>query len=158
MHISARQVHTVTLVFCVVVLGACGLSKPLPRFDSYAHYVSDGNVALYWNCSRPEPGVVQVAGWANNPYYSEPIKDLGFTLYGEDARGGDISSAQASATSYMIFMMDLTPLTIDLRTVGGEVQYQLWYHYYFSGNRLAQGGLNTNWHNMANNVCAGLTP
>ncbi len=103
MHISTRRLHAVTLPIFAVALGACGLGEPLPPFDKYAHYVSDSNVALYWNCSRPEPGVVQVAGWANNPYYPQPIKDLGFTLYGEDARGGDISSAQASAKSYLIF-------------------------------------------------------
>ncbi len=158
MHISTRRPHAVTLAFFAVALGACGLAKPLPPLDRYAHYVTDGNVALYWNCSRPEPGVVQVAGWANSPYYSQPIKDLGFTLYGEDARGGDISSAQASAKSYLIFMMDPSLFTIDLRIAGGEVQYQLWYHYYFSGSREAQGGLSDYWHNMANNVCAGLGP
>ncbi len=55
-------------------------------------------------------------------------------------------------------MMDPSPFTIDLRIAGGEVQYQLYYYYYFSGKREAKGGLGDYWHNMANNVCAGLAP
>jgi hypothetical protein len=158
MHMSTRCLHTITLLFCAIGLAACGLGKPLPPLGSYAHQLSDGNVTLYWDCSRPEPGVVRVAGWANNPYYPQPIKDLGFTLYGENAQGSDISSAQAYAQSYTIFTMDPTPFTINLQTAGGEVQYQLFYHYYFSGDREANVGLSDYWHNMANNVCAGLAP
>ena len=112
MPISTRRLHAVTLAVFAVALGACGLGKPLPPLDSYAHQINGGNVALYWNCSCPKPGIVRVAGWANNLYYPMPIKDLGFTLYGENAQGSDLSSAQAYAKSYTIFMMDPSPLAL----------------------------------------------
>jgi hypothetical protein len=94
MHISTRQLQRVTLAILTVALGACGLGKPLPPLESYAHQISDGNVAHYWDCSRPEPEIVRVAGGMNNPYYPQPIKDQGFTLDGKNAQSSDFSSAQ----------------------------------------------------------------
>ncbi len=158
MHISTRRPHAFIVTLFAVPLAACGLAKPLPDFDSFAHRVSDSTVALYWNCSRPEPGVVQVAGWANNPYYPQPITDLGFILYGVSAQGGDISTAHASAQAYEFFTNDPTPFTINLYTVGGEVRYDLVYHYLFQGGPRNGVGIGLQQQNMARNVCAGLGP
>jgi hypothetical protein len=155
---STRRIHAAIITFLAVAMTACGLGKPMPPLDSYAHRVTDGNVALYWDCSRPEPGLVRVAGWANNPYFPQPIKDLGFNLYGANAQGSDISSAKASAQAYQIFTNAPTPFTINLYTTGGEVSYSLFYDYYFSGNPGAEIGLGDYWRNMANNACAGLAP
>jgi hypothetical protein len=71
MHISTRRLQTLMLP-PGSLLAACGLATPMP-LDSYAHTVTDGTVALYWNCSRPQPALVRVEGWANNPYYPQPI-------------------------------------------------------------------------------------
>ena len=158
MHIPTKRVHSVTLAFCAFVLGACGLGKPMPPLDSYAHQGGDGNVALYWNCNRPETGLVQVAGWANNPYYPEPITELAFTLYGLNAQGGTVSTAQASAKAFQIFTMEPTPFSIDLHTTGAEVQYQLLYSYYLSANFAANPGRGNYWRNVVDNICGGLAP
>ncbi len=31
--------------------------------DSFSHRVATSEVVLYWNCSRPESGVLRLAGW-----------------------------------------------------------------------------------------------
>ena len=88
MHISPRRCHTFVLVLYAIALTACGLVKPMPPPESFSHRISDGTAALYWNCSRPGTGLVRVEGWANNPYYPGPIKDLEFILYGVNAQDG----------------------------------------------------------------------
>ncbi len=158
MHISMRWLHALIVTLFALALAACGLAKPLPNFDSFAHRVSDSTVALYWNCSRPEPGLVRMEGVVNNPYYPQPITDLGFTLYGVSAQGGDISTAHANAQAYEIFTNDPTSFTINLHTVGGEVRYDLVYHYLFQGGHGGGSGIGQQQQNMARNVCAGLAP
>ncbi len=74
--------------------------KCVGHLDSFAHRISDGTAALYWNCSRPGGGLVRVEGWANNPYYPGPIKDLELILYGVNAENGTVSQPKASAQAY----------------------------------------------------------
>jgi hypothetical protein len=151
-------VRAVTLAFVAFVLSACGMAKPLPSVDSYAHQLNDGNVALFWNCSRPEPALVQVSGWANSPFYPQPIRELEFTLYGVNAQGITVSTAQASAQALQIFTNNPVPFIINLDTTGGEVEYHFLYNYYFPGDREAQLAPGDYWRKVANNVCAGLAP
>lgn len=163
MHISPRRCRTLILVLCVVALTACGLAKPMPPFDSFAHRISDGTVFLYWNCSRPAPGAVRVEGWANNPDSPQPIKDLEFILYGVNAQESTVSQAKASAQAYLIQTNEPSPFSVDLKTVGGEVRYDMVYQYWGSGDdgmgRRGGGGFGgERQQNMARNVCVGLAP
>jgi hypothetical protein len=162
MHISPRQCRTLMLVLCVVALTACGLAKPMPPFDSFAHRISDGTLFLYWNCSRPAPGAVRVEGWANNPDSPQPIKDLEFILYGVNAQESTVSQAKASAQAYLIQTNEPTTFAIDLKTVGAEVRYDLVYEYWGAGDSgmgfRGGGGGSPRQQNMARDVCAGLTP
>lgn len=161
MQMAPRQCRMPTLVFCVVALTACGLAKPMPPFDSFAHRISDGTLFLYWNCSRPAPGAVRVEGWANNPDSPQPIKDLEFILYGVNAQERTVSQTKVSAQAYLIQTNDPTTFTIDLKTVGAEVRYDLVYEYWGAGGsgmgRGGGGGLQRQ-QNMARDVCAGLAP
>ncbi len=114
-HVSPRRCRTLMLVLCVVALTACGLAKPMPPFDSFAHRISDGTVSLYWNCSRPAPGAVRVEGWANNPDYPQPIKDLEFILYGVNAQDRTVSQAKGSAQAYLIQTNEPSPSSLTSR-------------------------------------------
>jgi hypothetical protein len=160
MGFAARRLRVLALTVCVVALTACGIAKPMPPFDSFDHRITDGTVALYWNCSRAAAGVVRVDGWANNPYSPGPIKDLEFILYGVNAQGGTVSQVKGSAQSYMIQTNEPSQFTIDLKTVGGEARYDLVYEYYGSadggGGRFGMGGGNQRQQNMARDVCKGM--
>ncbi len=157
MDLSARRFHAMTLAILVVALAACGTAQPMPDFNSFQHRVTDGTVALYWNCSRPGSGVVRVAGVANNPYYPAPIQDLEFRLYGVTAQGNNVSRARASAQDYMIEMNSPSTFTIDLKTQGGENRYDLVYSYMMAARGL-RGAMGGEQQNMARDVCAGLGP
>ena len=84
MRIVTRGAYLLPLL--ALLAGCAGANSSMNvDFSSYAHQVTDGKVALYWNCSRPSPGVVQVQGVANNPYMMVPLEDLEFRLYGVSA-------------------------------------------------------------------------
>jgi hypothetical protein len=150
------------LTLCVIALTACGLAKPMPPFDSFAHRISDGTVSLYWDCSRPAPGAVRVDGWANNPAYPQPINDLEFILYGVNAQESNVSQAKASAQAYLIQTNEPTTFVINLKTVGAEVRYDLVYQYWGGGDSgmgfRGGGGVSQRQQNMARDICAGLAP
>jgi len=158
MDLAARRLYAVTLASLAVALAGCGTARPMPDVNSFAHRVTDNVVVLYWDCSRPAPGVVQVAGVANNPYYMTPVQNLGFRLYGVNTQGSDVSLAQGNAQAFLIYMNSPSPFTLDLKTQGTEVRYDLIYIYRLGqppggARALVAGGERQNY---ARNVCAEL--
>ncbi len=159
MEIDARQFYWI-LTILALVLAACGTAQPMPDFNSFAHRVSDDMVNLYWNCSRPAPGVVRVAGVASNPYSAQPLQDVEFRLYGVNAQGTNVSRARGSAHAFLIYTNDSSPFTIDLKTMGGETRYDLVYSYRVQPEVDQNFALGTGGEaqNFARNICAGLGP
>jgi len=97
-----------------------------------------------------------VSGVANNPYSPVALQDLEFRLYGVNAQGSNVSRARGSAKAYMIYTNDPATFTLDLKTVGGEVRYDMVYSYMLPmEGRIAilTGGERQN---FARNICAGL--
>ncbi len=147
------------LAFALLILtGAC--ATPITdriQDRSYAHEAERGIVNLYWNCSRPEAGLLVVEGYAISPY-TGPVQDLKFRLEGVDAKGAPISQASLVAKSYMIQMMQPEPFRLELRTQGAETSFNLVYTYTAkesSGGQTDTGGPID--HNMlARNVCPNL--
>ena len=158
MEIATRRFYAMTLAILAVALAACGMAQPMPDFNSFAHTVTDDVVVLYWNCSRPSPGVVRVAGWANNPYSPVALQDLEVRVYGVSTQGDNVSRGRGSAQSYMIYTNDPSPFTIDLKSVPGEARYDMTYSYMLPVvGRIAivTGGEKQGY---ASNICAGLGP
>jgi hypothetical protein len=156
------------LLLLPALLTACGGMKTASsmdvNFSSYAHQVTDGKVALYWNCSKPEPGVVRVQGVANNPYMMSPIQDLEFRLYGVSAQGYTMARARADAKDYWIQPNSPSPFTINIQTQGVAVRFDLGYSYMLSGDTGGGGrfgggdSTSAETQNMARNICADLGP
>jgi hypothetical protein len=145
------------LAFLAGALAACGTAQPMPDFNTFAHRVSDDTVVLYWNCSRSAPGVVRVAGVANNPFYGQPIQDLELRVYGVNAQGGNVSRARGSTQDYLIQMNSPSRFTVDLKTVGSEVRYDLVYSYLIEAGGSTREAAGGEQQNFARNICAGLT-
>ena len=123
-------------------LSACAangrVNLPAPAFapyppPGYAHTV-ETHVALYWNCSRPEEGMLRLAGVAVNPWNTQPIRYLQFSLAGVDAHDGMVSQAEAEAGNILLGTMESTPFQLDLRTAGSEVRFDLYYQYRYQEN------------------------
>ncbi len=105
-------------------------STPLPA--AFAHRMDTAEMALFWNCARPESGVLRLEGVAQNPSQAEPISSLQFELVGVDARGHSVSEARADADDYRIDTNQSSPFRLNLRLTGGETRFDLFFQYYFS--------------------------
>jgi hypothetical protein len=100
--------------------------------QGYAHRVATSHVELYYNCSTPSPGGVHLDGLAFNPWSSQPVRALEFELVGVDSRGWSVSEAATQARDYQIFTNQSTPFELDLKTVGSEVRFDMYFAYQFS--------------------------
>ena len=160
---GGRRFYALPLLLLLALLAGCagGASSMNLDFSSYAHQVTDGTVALYWNCSRPAPGVVQVQGVANNPYLGIPLEDLEFRLYGVTAQGYTVTRGRGSAKEYWINTNAPSPFTVSVQTKGAAVKFDLGYSYMLAGNvggGLFGGAMSAEHQNMARNICADLGP
>ncbi len=103
-----------------------------PPLAAYAHRMDTAEMVLFWNCARPEPGVLRLEGIAQNPSQAEPISSLKFELVGVDARGHSVSEARAEAEDYQIGTNQRSAFRLILRLTGGETRFDLFFQYYFS--------------------------
>jgi len=100
----------------------------------FAHRVESSHVALYWNCTRPEPGVLRLEGVAQNPWSSQAVRFLELELVGVDARERTVSEAAAAVPDFLLHTNQISPFRLDVRTVGSEVRFDLFYQYRFQEN------------------------
>ncbi len=128
------------------------------RYDAFARRVSDGTVDLYWNCTRPESGLLRVEGAVHSPYGPGAIYDVELTLYGVDRADRDVSRVQGQTADYQIFTMSSSPFRLDLRLAGGEVRVDLRYQYRgaIGGGNSDEGGQSAFVSNLARDICRGL--
>lgn len=96
--------------------------------DSYSQRAGSARVVLYWNCLRPEPGMLRMQGLAHNPHLAE-LRFLEFELVGVNAREATVSQAGGSAGDVVIRTNQFSPFALDLKTAGSEVRYDLYYTY-----------------------------
>ena len=133
-------------------LSACtesgGLRMPAAEPTIYPpavfdHRMESSHVAIYWNCERPEPGVVRVRGVAHNPWSQQEIRFLELDLVGVDARERSVSQASTALADFLLRTNQISAFDIDLRTQGTEVRFDLYYRYRFqdNGGRLLAGHL-----------------
>jgi hypothetical protein len=112
-------------------LTASGMERtPYPP-PGYSHTVQSGHVALYWNCARPDTGIIQVDGLAFNPWSSQPVRYLEVELVGVDSRERTVSEAGNKAQEFELLTNQSTPFQVNLRPMGGESRFDLYYRYVF---------------------------
>jgi hypothetical protein len=136
------RIRTGVLACLGIALTACaadGTWRPPAASTLYppalfAHRVASSHVALYWNCTRPEPGVVRVEGVAQNPWASQEVRFLELEVAGVDARERYVSQASTALPNFLLGTNQISPFHLDLRTVGSEVRFDLFYQYRFQEN------------------------
>ena len=105
-------------------------SIPYPP-PGYTYHVGNAHVDLWWNCTQPEPGILQMDGVALNPWADQPVLFLEFDLVGVGRNERTVSSIKAEAPDFQLFTGQATPFRLDLRTSGSEVRFDLYYQYRF---------------------------
>ena len=118
-----------------------GARQPSYPPDTFAHRVATSHLVLFWNCSRPELGILQVDGLAFNPWSDQPIRFLAFDLVGVDSGERTVSQVEGEARDFLLGTNRDTPFRLDLRTAGTETRFDLFYRYRFqdSGRSIIAG-------------------
>ncbi len=95
----------------------------------YTHRVATTDVLVYWNCTQPEPGVVEVDGVVQD-IGSPQVRYLELNLVGADSRNSSVSQASASLSDAMLTTNQIAPFHLQLRPAGSERRLDLYYQYY----------------------------
>ena len=99
--------------------------------DVFIHRVATSHVVLYWNCVRTETGVLILEGVAHNPWWAQEVKFLTLEIVGVDGEGHVVSEASGEARDNFIGTNQMTRFRLELRMVGSEVGFDLFYEYRF---------------------------
>lgn len=102
------------------------------------HRVSNAQVVLYWNCTRPEPGVVRLDGVVYSPYFSD-VQFMEFELVGLDPQDAVVSHVTGELPDILLRTNQTSPFRLDLRTAGTEARFDLFYRYKSQGNLRSEG-------------------
>ncbi len=104
------------------------------------HRVSNAQVVLYWNCTRPEPGVVRLDGVVYSPYFSD-VRFMEFELVGLNPQDAVVSHVTGGLPDIQLRTNQTSPFRLDLRTAGTEARFDLFYRYRSQGNLRSEGSL-----------------
>ena len=99
--------------------------------DVFAHRVATSHVVLYWNCSRSEANLLRVDGVAQNPWSPQEVRYLELELVGVNREERIVSETKGAVPNVFLGTNQTSPFRLDLRTVGSEVRFDLYYHYRF---------------------------
>ena len=139
--------HSLMVVAFVMSLAACAAMEapgsgtmPGSPPEAFAHRVATSEVVLLWNCLEPEPGLLRVAGVAQNPGQAQPIGSLEFDLVGVDAQERMTAQTAGAARDLQIRTNQSTSFHLTLKRAGTEVRFDLYYRY-FSGQEFDTSAL-----------------
>jgi len=105
---------------------------------AFSHRVSTAQVVLYWNCSRPEPGVLRLDGVVQSPYFSD-VRFVEFELVGLDPQDAVVSHVTGDLPDIQLRTNQTSPFRLDLRTAGTEARFDLFYRYKSQGTLRSDG-------------------
>ena len=97
----------------------------------YAHRVGGEDVEIYWNCTQPEPGLVEIDGVVQN-VGGRDVKFMELNLVGVDSRDYSVSEATTALPEIDLTINETSPFQMRLRAIGSEVRFDLYYQYYSS--------------------------
>ena len=98
----------------------------------FTNRVSSNQVVLYWNCTRPEPGILRVEGIAHNPWSPQAIRFLEFDLVGVVDWDRQVSATGAALPAILLWTNEVSAFRLDLKTAGTETRFDLYYQYRFN--------------------------
>jgi hypothetical protein len=95
----------------------------------YAHRVSTNDVEVYWNCTRPDPAVVQLEGVVRSVKGGR-VKFMELELSGANKQGRYVSSGKTALRDIVLYTNQISPYTLQIRPAGTEERFDLYYWYY----------------------------
>jgi len=127
------RIPGVTMVaLSLIVAGCAALPQPPAQPEAFQHGVSSSHVELYWTCSEPAPGLLEVGGIAQNRWHAQEVRFLELELVGVNDRDRAVSSARAELPAILLHTNEISPFRLKLNAAGTEVRYDLYYQYQFT--------------------------
>jgi hypothetical protein len=144
------------LAMMVVGLSACaqpGTQPPLYPPAVFEHRVSAASVSVFWNCTQPEPNLLQVDGVVQNIGESQ-VQFAEVEVVGVNAKDQTVSHARGAVRDILLQINQTSPFSIQLRTLGDEARFDMYYWYYVRRGPGIAGGGQQRVQNMARDICS----
>jgi len=114
------------------VLSGCAGAGTQPAIYPQAvfdHRVSTSDVTVYWSCTQAESQVLRAEGVVQN-IGSGPVEFAQVELVAVSAQDRNVGSTTASVREIVIQTNQHSPFLLQLRTLGDEARFDLYYWYY----------------------------
>jgi hypothetical protein len=115
----------------VVRLVACatpGTQNAVHPPAAFEHRVSAADVRVFWNCTQPEQGVLQMDGVVQN-IGGQQIQFAEVEVVAVNASNQTVSSARSAVRDIRLQSNQSSPLQLQLRTLGDEVRFDMFYRH-----------------------------
>jgi hypothetical protein len=126
----SRGLRTIVVLLIVAFLGAgCatpGTQSTLPPASAFAHRVSAGDMRLFWNCSQPEPNLLQVEGVVQNIGGGQ-VRFAGVEVVAVNAGGQTMGSARSAVPDSVLQVNQRSPFQIQVRTAAEAARFDMFY-------------------------------
>ncbi len=127
-------VQAVAIVLIGVFLGASGCATPdawtaIPPPSAFAHRVSAGDLRVFWNCSRPEPDLLQVEGVVQN-IGGGRVRSAEVEVVAVSAGGQTMGRARSAARDVVLQTNQRSPFQVQIRTAGEPARFDMFYSHF----------------------------
>lgn len=116
----------VTACTSVEIFRSAPAQSMAPPPEAFAHRLATPEVALYWNCTRPEPRVLHFDGIAKNIGGRE-VRSLALRVTSVDAN--NLLLEAAALPTIILHTDEFSPVHLQLPIRGTEARFDLSYEY-----------------------------
>jgi hypothetical protein len=120
---------------------------------AFEHRVSAADVRVFWNCTQPEPGVLQVDGVVQN-IGGQQIQFAEVEVVAVNAGNRTVSSARSAVRDIRLQSNQRSPFQLQLRTPGDEARFDMFYRHRVAGASGIGADGPRQVQNMARDVCS----
>ena len=121
------------IVLALAVLGASACATPDTRTafpaSAFAHRVSAGDVRVFWNCSQPEPNLLQVEGVIQNIGGGQ-VRFAEVEVVAVNAAGRTMGSARSAARDIVLQSNQRSPFQVQIRTAEEPARFDMFYWHF----------------------------
>jgi len=139
------------IVVTAMMLVGCAGGMGGGQDVNYANSTGNGNVILNWNCTKPQPNVLQVNGTFDNTTMAG-LQEVTIQIVGIGPSGAQVSSGQGTTSQWIVTTMSRTPFQVTVNTTGTESKFNMLYSYRV-GSGLSPAGV---MQYSKENACPGL--
>jgi hypothetical protein len=118
------------ILLALAVLGVSGCATPDTRTalpaSAFAHRVSAGDVRVFWNCSQPEPNLLQVEGVIQNIGGGQ-VRFAEVEVVAVNAAGRTMGSARSAVRDMVLQSNQRSPFQVQVRTAEEAARFDMFY-------------------------------